>query len=224
MKIEYEPETRGNYFVARIEYSNIQNIFSKFRLSSKDEIKRTILRGCFLGAGSCTNPEKSYHLEIIFGDKKNSDYILNLSKDFGIEFKEILLKNKYMLYLKDSEQVSNFLACIGAKKAVLKLEDIRVFKEMKNNVNRIVNCETANLNKIVDASIIQIEDIKFLQKMNKFEELKPELREVANLRLQHPESSLKELGEMLSKPIGKSGINHRLKKIQNIANEIRGIN
>ncbi len=224
LKIEYEPETKGNYFVAKILYSNIEDIFSYFKSISKDEIKRTILRGSFLGAGSCTNPEKSYHLEIIFGDKKNSDYILNLSKDFDIEFKSILFKNKYMLYLKDVEQVSNFLACIGAKKAVLKLEDIRVFKEMKNNVNRIVNCETANLNKIVDTAVSQIEDIKLLQKMNRFEELKPEVREVAILRLQHPESSLKELGEMLSKPIGKSGINHRLKKIHNLANEIRGIN
>ncbi len=188
----------------------------------KDEIKKTILRGSFLGAGSCTDPEKSYHLEIIFGDKKNAEYISNLAKDYGIVFKIIKYKDKYMLYIKEADQVSSFLACIGANKAVLKLEDIRVFKEMKNNVNRIVNCETANLTKTVDAAVSQIEDIKFLQKMNKFEELQPEVREVAILRLEHPESSLKELGEMLSEPIGKSGINHRLKKIQILAEEIRG--
>lgn len=192
-------------------------------LKPKDEIKRTILRGSFLGAGSCTDPEKNYHLEIIFGDEKNSKYISNLAKDYDVNFKSIDYKDKILLYIKEADQISTFLACIGASKAVLKLEDIRVFKEMKNNVNRIVNCETANLEKTVDAAVKQIEDIKFLQKMNKFDELQPEVKEVAYLRLEHPESSLKELGEMLIEPIGKSGINHRLKKIQDLADEIRGI-
>ena len=109
-----------------------------------------------------------------------------------------------MIYLKEADQISNFLACIGANKAVLKLEDIRIFKEMKNNVNRMVNCETANLNKTVDAAVIQIEDIKFLQRIKRFDDLQPELREVAYIRLAHPESSLKEIGEMLENPIGKS--------------------
>ena len=222
LKIEYEPETRGKCFVARISNSDIQDIFSGFAANLKDDVKKTILRGSFLGAGSCTDPEKSYHLEIIFGDEKNANYISNLAKDYGVEFKNIKYKDKFMLYIKEAEQVSTFLACIGANKAVLKLEDIRVFKEMKNNVNRMVNCETANLNKTVNAAVSQIEDIKFLQKMNKLEELGPEVREVAYLRVEHPESSLKELGEMLSEPIGKSGINHRLKKIQNLAEEIRG--
>ena len=185
-------------------------------------MKKTILRGSFLGAGYCTAPEKSYHLEIIFGNKKRAEYISNLAKSYEIEFKNIQLKEKYKLYLKEADQVSAFLACIGANKAVLKLEDIRVFKEMKNNVNRIVNSETANLNKTVDAAVSQIEDIKFLQERNRFEELQPEVREVALLRLEHPESSLKELGEMASSPIGKSGINHRIKKIQKLAEEIRG--
>lgn len=221
LKIEYEPETKGKCFVAKISNKYINNIFSKIATNPKDEVKKTILRGCFLGAGSCTDPEKSYHLEIIFGDEKNAEYISNLAKSYGIEFKSIEVKEKYMLYIKEADQVSSFLACIGANKAVLKLEDIRIFKEMKNNVNRIVNCETANLNKTVDAAVSQIEDIKFLQKMNKFEELPIEVREVALLRLEHPESSLKELGEMLVEPIGKSGINHRIKKIQNLAEDIR---
>ena len=222
LKINYEPEIRGKCFVARIANSDIENIFSELINNTKDDIKRTILRGSFLGAGSCTDPEKNYHLEIIFGDKRNSEYIANLAKDYGIEFKSIIMKNEYMLYIKEADQVSVFLACIGANKAVLKLEEIRVLKEMKNNVNRIVNCETANLNKTIDAAISQIEDIQFLQKINKFEELSQEVREVALLRLEHPESSLKELGEMLSEPIGKSGVNHRLKKIQMLAEEYRG--
>ena len=208
--------------MAKISNKDIKDILSQTILDPKDEVKKTILRGSFLGAGSCTDPEKNYHLEIIFGDKKNAEYISNLAKDYGVIFKLIKYKDKFMLYIKEADQVSSFLACIGANKAVLKLEDIRVFKEMKNNVNRLVNCETANLNKTVDAAVVQIEDIKFLQKMNKFEELQPEVREVAYLRLEHPESSLKELGEMLSNPIGKSGVNHRLKKIEQLAEEIRG--
>lgn len=222
LKIDYEPETRGKCFVAKIDNKYIKDIFAGLAVNPKDDIKKTILRGSFLGAGSCTDPEKNYHLEIIFGDQKNSEYILNLAKNYGIDFKNIKYKEKFMLYIKEADQVSSFLACIGANKAVLKLEDIRVFKEMKNNVNRIVNCETANLNKTVDAAVSQIEDIKFLQKLNRLDELSPEVREVAYLRLEHPESSLKELGEMLSEPIGKSGINHRLKKIQQLAQELRG--
>lgn len=221
LKIEYEPETKGKYFVAKISNKYVENIFSDLATNPADEVKRTILRGCFLGSGSCTDPEKNYHLEMIFGNEKNLEYVSNLAKYYGIEFKKLEIKEKYMLYIKEVDQVSDFLACIGANQAVLKLEDVRVFKEMKNNVNRIVNCETANLNKTIDAAIAQIEDIKFLQKMNKFEELPLEVREVAYLRLEHPESSLKELGEMLAEPIGKSGINHRLKKIQNLAEEIR---
>lgn len=221
LKIDYEPEIRGKNFIARISNKYVKKAFSKISLNPKDSIKKSILRGCFLGAGSCTTPEKGYHLEILCGNKENSDYISNLAKDYGVIFKTINYKDKFMLYIKEGDQISIFLACIGANKAVLKLEDIRIFKEMKNNVNRIVNCETANLNKTVDAAISQIEAIKFLQKINRFEELSPEVREVAYLRLEHPESSLKELGEMLSEPIGKSGINHRLKKIQKLAEELK---
>lgn len=221
LKIDYEPETRSKYFVARISNEYIKDIFTDLANTQKDDVKRTILRGSFLGAGSCTNPEKNYHLEILFGDKQNAEFIANLATSYGIEFKNILYKDKFMLYIKEADQVSTFLACIGANKAVLKLEDIRIFKEMKNNVNRVVNCETANLTKTVDAAVTQIEDIQFLQKINRFDELSPEVREVAFLRLEHPESSLKELGEMLVEPIGKSGINHRLKKIHDLAEELR---
>ena len=223
LKIDYEPEVKGKCFVARIHnQSDIKDIFANLAGNPKEEIKKTILRGSFLGAGSCTDPEKNYHLEIIFGNSKNAEYIANLARDYGVMFREIPSKEGFMLYIKEADQVSSFLACIGANKAVLKLEDIRIFKEMKNQVNRMVNCETANLGKTVNAAVNQIEDIRFLQKMNRLEELSPEVREVALLRLEHPESSLKELGEMLTEPIGKSGINHRLKKIQMLAEELRG--
>lgn len=204
LQIEYEPEIRGKCFVAKISKKDVQDRFSKLESSINDDVRKTIIRGAFLGAGSVTSPEKTYHLEILFGNKKNAEYISNLCKNYGVDFKLIENKDKYMIYLKETDQISMFLACIGANKAVLKLEDIRIFKEMKNNVNRLVNCETANLNKTVDAAVLQIEDINFLRKINRFEELPPELREVALLRLEHPESSLKEIGEMLAEPIGKS--------------------
>lgn len=221
LKIEYEPETKGKSFIARIKNIEVTNRFNNFLGELSDEIKKTIIRGAFLGAGSVTDPEKNYHLEIGFGNEKNAEYISNLCKSYGVGFKILKKQDKFLLYIKEVEQISVFLACIGANKAVLKLEDIRIFKEMKNNVNRIVNCETANLNKTVDAAISQIEDINFLKKMNKFEDMSLELIEVANLRLEHPEFSLKELGQMLKEPIGKSGVNHRLKKIHDLAEELR---
>ena len=221
LQIEYEPGSKGKCFLAKINSDEVHKIFSRFIDIKKDEIIRTIIRGAFLGAGSITEPEKNYHLEINFGDRKNAEYVLNLSKNYEIEFKIIEGVQKFILYLKEGEQISKFLACIGANRAVLKFEDVRIFKEMKNNVNRIVNCETANLNKTIDASILQIEDIKFIQSKRKFEDLQPELKEVAILRLENPEASLKEIGSMLKEPVGKSGINHRMKKIRDIAEELR---
>lgn len=221
LKIEYEPNKNGKFFEAIIDSKSVSERFIKFSNVTDDNIKRTIIKGAFLGAGSVIDPEKSYHLEISFGDEKNAEYILNLSKVYGVNFKIIKVKEKFIIYIKDGEQISNFLACIGANKAVLKFEDIRIFKEMKNNINRIVNCESANLNKTIDAGIMQIEDIKLIQKRKQFEELSEELKEVANIRLENPEASLKEIGEMLVEPISKSGVNHRFKKIHEIAEELR---
>ena len=125
------------------------------------------------------------------------------------------------LYLKDGEEISKLLAFIGANKAVLKFEEIRVLRDMRNNVNRIVNCETANLNKTINAALKQIEDIKFIKKMNKFNELSEGLQEIANLRLENSDISLVELGKLLNNPIGKSGVNYRLKCISQFADELR---
>ena len=128
---------------------------------------------------------------------------------------------KINLYLKDGEEISKFLAYIGANKSVINFEETRVFKDMKNNVNRRVNCETANLNKIVDASLEQVNDINYIISKNKFEKLTPEMKAVAQARLDHPEESLKDLGKYLDEPIGKSGINYRLKKIHELAEDLR---
>lgn len=173
-----------------------------------------------MGAGSINNPENNYHLEINLSNKENLDYITNLLKDLGINCKVLEQENKYSIYLKDGEEISKILALMGASKSVLKFEDIRVQKEMRGKVNRIVNCQTANLNKTINASVEQIEAIRKLQKEKKFNKLDENLKEIAILRLENPDMSLIELGKMLSNPIGKSGVNYRLKKIIEIANEI----
>ena len=184
-------------------------------------MRKNIAKGAFLGAGSVNNPEKNYHLEIMFLNEENGKIISKICKDFGVNFKKIKVNDKYQLYLKEGEEISRFLALIGANRAVLKFEDVRVMKEMKNNVNRRVNCETANLNKTIDAAIRQIEDINFIKKMKKFEELPKELRDVAILRIENPDLSLKDLSELMEPPIGKSGINRRLQKIHEFAEELK---
>ena len=146
-------------------------------------------------------------------------FLQNILKTFGVTAK--ILKTNNTLYIKEGEAISKFLAVIGAVKSVLTFEEIRVLRDTRNNVNRLVNCETANLNKIVSASVKQIEDIKFLKKMKKFENLPDYLKEIAVVRLENPEVSLIELGKKLENPIGKSGVNHRLKKLQEIAEEVR---
>ena len=139
-------------------------------------------------------------------------------KILGVNVKEIELKNKYSIYIKEGEEISKILAVIGASKAVLKFEDIRVKREMRGKVNRLVNCETANLNKTINASIEQIAAIKKLKKEGKFNKLNDNLKEIANLRIENPDMSLIELGKLLKEPVGKSGVNYRLKKIIEIAN------
>ena len=139
-------------------------------------------------------------------------------KILGVNVKEIELKNKYSIYIKEGEEISKILAVIGANKAVLKFEDIRVKREMRRKLNRLVNCETANLNKTINASIEQIAAIKKLKKEGKFNKLNDNLKEIANLRIENPDMSLIELGKLLKEPVGKSGVNYRLKKIIEIAN------
>lgn len=180
-------------------------------------LEKAIVRGSFLGSGSLNNPEKTYHLEIIYSCEENVNYIKQLLEKYGIKIK----KNNMSLYLKEGEDISKLLAFIGANKAVLKFEEIRVLRDMRNNVNRIVNCETANLNKTINAALKQIDDIKYIKKMNKFNKLSKGLQEIANLRLNNSDTSLIELGKMLDNPIGKSGVNYRFKSISKFADELR---
>lgn len=178
-----------------------------------------MLRGFFLGSGSINNPENSYHLEISFQNKEILEFAINLLKDLKVKVKKMIVDNRYSIYLKEGEEISKVLALMGANKAILHFEEIRVQKEMRGKVNRIVNCETANLNKTINASIKQIEAIKKLKESKKFNKLNDSLKEIAELRLKYPDMSLVELGSKLKKPVGKSGVNYRLNKIIEIAKE-----
>ena len=215
LKIEYEPETRRKTFVAKINKPNLRNIEN---LETEEE-KKALIRGIFLGSGSINDPTKKYHLEILLNDKDAAQYIQNILKSFNIKAKILEMNNT--IYIKEGEEISKFLAFIGAQKSVLKYEEIRVMREIRNNVNRQVNCETANLNKTISASVMQIEAINYLKKVKKYEELPTGLQEIAELRLEYPEMSLKDLGSLLENPLGKSGVNHRLKKIIEIADEAK---
>ena len=185
----------------------------------KEECLRAIIRGLFLGSGSINNPENKYHLEIVLNQEDNLDYAKEILKKLGISSKKMITKNKYSIYIKEGEEISKFLALIGANKAVMQFEDIRIQKEMRGKVNRLVNCETANLNKTINASIEQIAAIKKLKQTGKFNKLNDNLKEIANLRLENPDMSLVDLGKLLRNPVGKSGVNYRLKKIMDIAQE-----
>jgi cell division protein WhiA len=183
--------------------------------------KRAYIRGAFLGGGSISNPEKTYHLEFV---THNDEYALrfsNLINTYGLTSKVIQRKNSYVVYLKEGEQIVDLLNIIGAHTNLLYLENVRIMKEMRNNVNRLVNCETANLGKTVNASVRQIESIRLIESEIGFQRLPKNLREIAELRLKYPEESLKELGEILDPPVGKSGVNHRLRRIEKIAEELK---
>lgn len=225
---KYEIEIQGKIYSILIkqelDFDEIDYKDSEIILNDKindfcdsEQLEKALVRGSFLGSGSINNPEKIYHLEIIYNSEQNVDKIMSILLKYDIHTK----KMNNTLYVKDGEEISKFLAFIGANSSVLKFEEIRVIRDMRNNVNRLVNCETANLNKTINAALKQIEDIKFIKKMKKFNELPEGLQEIANLRLENPDVSLIELGKMLSSPIGKSGVNYRLKSISNFADDLR---
>jgi len=183
--------------------------------------RRAYLRGAFLGGGSVSDPEKAYHLEFIAHNKEYAENLCQIIREFKLHAKLIERKNIFVVYLKEGEHIVNLLSLIGAHTALLNFENIRIYKDMRNNINRIVNCETANLSKTINAAVRQIENIEYVQRNIGFGNLAPSLREIAELRLMHPDASLRELGEMLTPKVGKSGINHRLRKLDKIAEDHR---
>ena len=213
----YDISIQGNLFIITINKSILEKIETIENLNA--EQTKWLIRGTYLGSGSMNNPEKKYHVEIGISKKNDAKVIIEYLKKYDIKSNLTEKNGEYAIYLKDGEEISKFLALIGANKAVLKFEEIRVQREMNNKINRIVNCETANLNKTINASIEQIEAIKKLKFNKKFEKLDDSLKEIAELRLKNPNASLIELGKMLKQPVGKSGVNYRFKKIMEIANE-----
>ena len=191
------------------------------KMVETDDEKRAYIRGAFLGGGSVTNPEKNYHLEFVTHSEEYAQDLCELINSCGLNSKVIQRKNSFIVYIKEGEQIVDILNIMGAHSCLLELENIRIMKEMRNNVNRLVNCETANLSKTVNAAVRQVESIKFIKSKIGLKRLPQNLREIAELRLEYPDESLKELGEMLDPPVGKSGVNHRLRKIEKIAEELR---
>ena len=183
--------------------------------------RRAFLRGAFLASGSISDPEKSYHFEIVCATEPKAKQIQSIMATFNVEAKIVIRKKYYVVYIKEGNQIVDMLNVMEAHLSLMELENIRIVKEMRSNVNRQVNCEPANINKTVSAAMKQIADIEYIRDTVGFESLPPGLAEIARVRLEKPEATLKELGEELEPPVGKSGVNHRLRKLCETAEQLR---
>lgn len=211
-KLSIMNETAGGY---KINYKIPAAIIKN------DCCKKAYLRGVFLGGGSISDPEKTYHLELVTSNEIYAEDIKNLINCYGLNAKIVVRKSNFVVYLKEGENIVDFLNIIGAHSALLDLENVRIYKEMRNNVNRIVNCETANLSKTVNAAMRQISNIKYIKESMGLNKLPKNLRDIAEARLLYQDASLKELGETIDPPVGKSGVNHRLRKLDELAEKLR---
>lgn len=183
--------------------------------------QRAFLRGAFLGCGSMSDPKKGYHLEFVCTHEDKAKQLQDVMQEFDIEAKIVLRKKYYVVYLKEGEGIVDLLNVCEAPISLMNLENLRILKEMRNSINRRVNCEAANITKTVNAATRQIEDIEYIRVHYGFQNLPENLRQMAEVRLENPDASLKELGEFLSPPVGKSGVNHRLRKLSELAERIR---
>ena len=183
--------------------------------------RRAFIRGAFLASGSISDPEKFYHFEIVCATMPKAQQLRELIATFDIEAKIVRRKKYFVVYIKEGSQIVDILNVMEAPVALMELENIRILKEMRNSVNRQVNCETANINKTVSAAVKQMEDIRYIQATIGLDGLPDNLREMALVRLERPDATLKELGEALDPPVGKSGVNHRLRKLGLLANDLR---
>lgn len=183
--------------------------------------RRAFIRGAFLASGSMSDPAKTYHFEIVTTTMEKAEQIQSIICFFDIDAKIVIRKKYFVVYVKEGSQIVDLLNIMEAHVSLMELENVRILKEMRNSINRQVNCETANINKTVAAATKQIEDIQYIKDTIGFSKLSEGLEEIARLRLEHPDASLKELGALLSPPIGKSGVNHRLRKLGEIADNLR---
>jgi hypothetical protein len=191
-------------------------------LFSKSCCKKGYLRGAFLASGSVNNPDSaSYHLEIVSTYDDHAKSLCNLLNEFYLHAKVIERKKGYVVYIKEGDKIGELLNIIGAHASLLQFENVRIMKDMRNSVNRIVNCETANLNKVIQAAMRQIENIQVIDRVMGLDQLPKNLREVAETRMKYPELNLTELGELLpSGKVSKSTMNHRLRKLDEMANRL----
>lgn len=219
--VEKSKEILDDLQIIEGDFSLVHNISKN--LIRKKCCKRSYLRGAFLAGGSVNNPEtSSYHLEIFSLYGEHNESICELMNEFDLNGKTLERRKGYITYLKEAEKITEFLNIVGAHHALLRFEDIRILRDMRNSVNRLVNCETANLNKTIGAALRQIENIKYIERVAGLDSLPDKLREIAELRIAYQDVTLKELGEMMSGGnISKSGINHRLRKIDEIAEKLR---
>ncbi len=231
---------KGSYVIRVLEEEQIKRILQAFKLldasgrpSGRMDFvnplliknaccRRAFLRGTYLTIGSMSDPEKSYHLEFVCGTWEQAEQLREIIHDFGIEARVIVRKNHYVVYMKEGAGIVDLLNVMGAHVSLMNLENLRIVKEMRNSINRRVNCETANISKTVTAATKQIEDIELIQQTMGLSGLQEGLREMAEVRLEYPDAPLKELGQYLNPPVGKSGVNHRLRKLSEIAQGIRG--
>jgi DNA-binding protein WhiA len=216
MKILQAAKLLNEYQEVEEEMSMVNNI-----ILQRSCCKRAFIRGAFLASGSISDPEKTYHFEIVCASREKAEQLREIINSFEMDAKIVLRKKYFVVYIKEGSQIVDILNVMEAHVALMKLENVRILKEMRNSVNRKVNCETANINKTVSAAIKQAEDIKYIRDTIGFERLSEGLEEIAWMRLKHPDATLKELGAMLSPPVGKSGVNHRLRKLSNIAESLR---
>ena len=190
-------------------------------LVQKTCCKRAFIRGAFLAAGSMSDPNKSYHFEIVCKTREQADQLKELMTAFETDAKIVERKGHHVVYLKEGAQIVDMLNVMEAYVSLMNLENVRILKEMRNSVNRQVNCETANINKTVSAAVRQLEDINILQQAVGLDNLPDNLREIAYLRLEYQDAPLKDLGQYLDPPVGKSGVNHRLRKLSELADKYR---
>ncbi len=183
--------------------------------------KRAFIRGAFLAAGSISDPRKAYHMEIVCRTSPQARQLRDVMNTFEAEAKIVERKGHYVVYVKEGSRIVDMLGVMEANVALMNLENVRILKEMRNSVNRKVNCETANIGKTVSAAVRQVEDIQLIEKKIGLSKLPQSLQEIARVRLEHPDMPLKDLGELLTPPVGKSGVNHRLRRISEIAEELK---
>lgn len=220
---DYDIEMKGdNFCLTLIDIKKINKDYNLFLENNiSEEQAKAAFRGIFLRSGSINNPNNLYHLEIIFDNYKNGNYFVDLAKRFDFDFGSSKRNSGIITYLKSGDKISEFLAFIGCNSSVLNFEDVRMVKEIRNNVNRQVNLEAANLSKIAETAVKQINDINYLKQKNYFNKLSEKDKELCKLRLNNPDKPLAELGELMDPPLSKSGINHRFTNIHKIAEELK---